>query len=190
MTEWFRQIDPRAESEDDTVLLYSLPTEEGTLQIVGSLSAFNILPYRSPDPLIRLRFAGMESDRRFKDVFAALKAAYRGESGISEWDCVGVTISDYLGDWEMCVGRRILFNYFALWIEKNPGGTLRSMDDYFRRDRMSLVDRHDICAFLEEMLVSGQLQKLPGDWLTPSEYDGVLRLAKEYGVEITDNRYA
>ena len=63
------------------------------------------------------------------------------------------------------------------------------MVDYLEHDATHLVNRSNIGEFLEEMIVSGQMKRLPRDWMTPAELDGVLRLAKEYGVELPDNRY-
>lgn len=51
------------------------------------------------------------------------------------------------------------------------------------------MNKDNIGGFLEEMIVSGQMKRWPRGWMTPAELDGILRLAKEYAVEVPYNRY-
>jgi len=188
MATWYKSLAPYAKDEHDVVLLYSLQTDLGELQILTSLATFRVVPVREPRALW-LFLEGTRSSKTFDDACDAVVAASRHRSGIPELDGSNVAISDYLLDWERRVGQPMVFNYIDLWISMNPDGSMREMVDYFEHDATHLVNRSNIGEFLEEMIVSGQMKRLPRDWMTPAELDGVLRLAKEYGVQVPDNRY-
>jgi len=189
MDDWYKILLPGATSEQDSVLLYSMPTEIGELQVLTTVATFRISFVREPKAFA-LALDGVESDRIFKDACDAVVAASKHKSGITRWDRHGQRLSDYLPGWEVRVSQYLIINYIDLWIQRNPQGSLREMVDYFEHDPTHLVNRGNIADSLRQMIVSGQVKRLPRDWMTPAELDGVLRLAREYGVEVSGNRYA
>ena len=188
MDEWYKALEPSARSEQDPIVLDSFQTKIGELQIVAAVSAFRITTIHET-PVLWLALDGLRGSKNFRDACDAVVAASKHKSGISELDTSEENVSDYLLDWSIRVSQRLIFNYIDSWVCKKPNGSLREMVDYFEHDATHLVNRYNIGGFLEEMIVGGQMKRLPRDWMTPSELDGILRLAKEYGVEVPDNRY-
>ena len=189
MANWYDALVSHAKDEEYPVLLYSLQTRLGELQIVATLATFKIaLGYGKGTLWLALNES--RSVGLLEDACDAVLAASRHKSGIRELDTSDEKISDYLLDWKVRVGQRLIFNYIDLWIRENINGSLREMVDYFEHDATHLVNRGNLSGFLEEMIVSGQVERLPRDWMTPAELDHILHLAKEYGVELPDNRYA
>jgi hypothetical protein len=188
MARWYDVLVPNAKDEEDPVLLYSLQTRLGELQILATLATFRIaLSYGTGTLWLALNES--RSVGLFEDTCDAVVAASRHQSGITELDTSDEKVSDYLLDWKVRVSQRMIFNYIDLWVHENPDSSLREMVDYFEHDATHLVNRENIGGFLEEMIVSGQMKRLPRDWMTPAELDRILLLAKEYGVELPDNRY-
>ena len=188
MDEWYKTLDPQAKSEQDIVLLYSLHIGVGEVQLLTTLEAF-MIPAVCEDRSLWLALDGVKGSTIFRDACEAVLAASRHRSGIPGLDTSEENVSDYLLDWNVRVGQRLILNYVDRWISKNPNGSLREMVDYFEHDATHLVNRNNIGGFLEEMIVSDQVKRLPRDWMTPAELDGVLRLAKEYGVDVPGNSY-
>ena len=189
MHEWYKVLVPEASSENDEVLLYSFLTQVGELQVLTTVRTFWISPEYESKTLV-LALDGVRSEEVFRDACDAVVAASKHESGIARWDRHGQQLSDYLLAWEVRVSQYLIINYIDLWIQRNPQGSLREMVDYFEHDPTHLVNRGNIADFLRQMIVSGQVKRLPRDWMTPAELHGVLRLAREYGVEVPGNRYA
>lgn len=188
MTKWFSSLAPDAKDQQDPVLLYSLRTSLGELHIMTTLSTFRI-SVSDETRSLWLELDGARSSKVFADACDAVVAASRHQSSIRKLDTSDERISDYLLDWTTRVSQRMIFNYIDLWVQGHPNGSLREMVDYFEHDATHLVNRDNIAGFLEEMIVGGQMKRLPRDWMTPAELDGILRLAKEYDVDLPDNRY-
>ena len=186
MDEWYKALEPQARSEQESILLYSLQTEIGEVQILTAVATFRIST--SSNSLLWLALDGLRGSKDFRDACDAVVAASKHLSGIPELDTSGENVSDYLLDWSVCGSQRLIYNYIDLWVRKSPGGSLREMVDYFEHDATHLVNRSNIGGFLEEMIVSGQMKRLPRDWMTPAELNAIPRLAKEYGVETPDKR--
>jgi hypothetical protein len=188
MNEWFKCLFPEASNDQDTVLLYSLQTRNGELQVHTRVATFKVSFVHEPRELW-LALNGTRSSSSFSDVFGAVVAASKHQTGIQGFDESDERISDYLLDWQLRVEKHTIFNYIDLWILENPQSSLREMVDYFEHEATHMVDRENLEDFLEEMIISGQVKRLPRDWMTPSELDRILRLAKEYGVDVPGNRY-
>lgn len=188
MGDWYKSLLPEATSEDAIVLLYSMPTDVGELQVLTTVATFRISFVREPRAFA-LALNGVKGDRVFRDVCDAVVAASKHGTGITRWDWHGQQLSDYLPDWKVRVSQYLIINYIDLWIQRNPEGSLREMVDYFEHDPTHLVNRGNIADSLRQLIVSGQVKRLPRDWMTPAELDSVLRLAREYGVDVPGNRY-
>jgi len=186
--EWYKLLVPKAQDEQDTIAIFSKRTRVGRLTIITPIETFRISQMRE-DRVFGLALNGHPGMKVFGDACDAVVAASKHRSGIPKLDGSTEAVSDYIRDWRVCVKPHFLFNYIDLWLRGNPRGSLRDLVDYFEHDPTHLVDRLLICRALKEMIVTGQLKKLPSDHLTPAELHGILTLAREYGVCIPGNRY-
>jgi hypothetical protein len=184
MFEWFRPLFSKARSEDDLVRLYSLRTVLGAWEVHTPVKTFEIQPIRRKNDFHLFWSDAPEPSRIFHSVFDAIKAVAAHRTGIEQWDLSTLEVSDYLRRWKRRVSKRIIFNFIDLWIGHNPRGSLREMVDYFEQEDTHLVERMRIDRFLEEMIVTGQIKRLPSDWLAPSELKLIVKLAKDYGIPV------
>jgi hypothetical protein len=184
MSEWFRPLFPKARSTDDSVRLYSLPTLLGDWEVHTPVKTFEIQPLRRKNDFYLIWSSEPETSREFHSVFDAIKAVAAHQTGIEQWDESTIEASDYLRHWTRRVSKRVIFNFIDLWIRHNPRGCLREMVDYFEHEDTHLVERMRIDSFLKEMIVSGQIERLPSDWLAPAELKLVVELAKDYGIPV------
>jgi hypothetical protein len=180
--EWYKRLFPEATSEKDFVPLYAVETNFGTWTIYSTVRAFG--PRMEGGVTFFPRWDRKNIDLIYRDLFKAVRAIAQHRIGIFEWDTSQTKVSDYLPDWTCMVSEKVIFNFIDLWIEKNPTASLREMVDHFETERMSLVNRESIGGFLEEMIISGQIKRLPRDWMTPVELQDVVRLAKRYRIPL------
>lgn len=184
MADWYCTMFPDAEGEDDLVPLYSLETLLGTWEVHAPVRTFRYQPIKEENTFFLFWADEDESQGHFITVYDAIKTVHFHSTGIAEWDASSFEVSDYLLDWEREVPDRVIFNYIDYWIQRNPKGSLRGMVDYFEHDDTRLVDRMNISGFLEEMIISGQLNSIPHPSMSPCELESVVRLARDYGISI------
>lgn len=188
MSEWYKVMFPDAESDDDLVLLYSFSTVLGDWEVQTPVKTFRFQPIREANEFFLFWNGGDESIGRTTSVYDAITAVSQHKTGVEEWDHSSFEASDYLNDWKREVSNRTIFNFIDYWMERNPEGSLRQMVDYFEHEDTHLIDRMRIVGFLKEMIVSGQMTRFPRVWMPPAEMSSVIRLAKEYGIPVRDNR--
>jgi hypothetical protein len=185
MAEWFHPLFRKAESEDELVLLYSRKTPLGRWKLLTPIKTFRFQPIKRKNKfLLRWRDGDIFPDRLFHSVFDGIIAVVNHRTGISEWDSSTHKAPDYLPKWRRHVSKVVIFNFLDLWMKKNPEGCLREMVNYFEHEDTHLIKRTRIGGFLEEMMVTGQIDRLPSDHMVPSELQRVVRLAKKFRVPI------
>jgi len=115
---------------------------------------------------------------------APIQAVANHQTGVEEWDVSTFEAPDYLSRWKRRVPKRVVFNYLDSRMTANPDQCLRQMIDYFEHEETKLADRFKIGKFLKEMIVSGQIDRLPSDWLAPGQLMRVVLLAKKWGIPV------
>lgn len=188
MPDWYKVMFPDAESADDLVLLYSFRTVLGDWEVQTPVKTFRFQPVKEANDFFLFWNDGDESVACTTSVFDAIIAVAQHKTGVEEWDHSSFEASDYLNDWKREVSDRTIFNFIDYWMERNPEGTLRQMVDYYEHEDTHLIDRMRIVGFLKEMIVSGQMTRFPRVWMPPAEMSSVIRLAKEYGIPVRDDR--
>ena len=188
MPEWYKIMFPDSESADDLVLLYSFSTVLGEWEVQTCVKTFRFQPVKVANEFFLFWNDAAESVGCTASVFDAIIAVAQHRTGVEEWDKSSSEASDYLNDWRREISDRTIFNFIDYWMERNPEGNLRQMVDYFEHEDTHLIDRMNIIEFLKEMIVSGQMTRFPRVWMPPAEMASVIRLAKEYGVPVRDDR--
>lgn len=188
MAEWYNRLFPDAESEDDLVLLYSFHTLLGDWELQTPVKTFKYRPTKEKSEFFLFWNDGDDSVASTNTVFEPIISVAQHQTGVSEWDESSFKASDYLKDWKREVSDRVIFNFIDYWMECRPAGTLREMVDYFEHEDTHLIDRMNIAEFLKEMILTGQMTQFPRVWMPPAEMSSVIRMAKEYGVPVRDDR--
>jgi hypothetical protein len=185
MSEWFRRLFPQAQDANELVSLYALHTLLGDWEVHTPIKTFQIRHFPTKNDFYLSWDDEKGSNRVFSTVFDAIKAVANHQTGVEAWDRSTFKASDYLRDWKRHISKWVIFNFLDSWIKCNPNGSLREMVDYFEHENtLLLADRMEIRGFLEEMIGTGQIERLPGDWMKPAELESVVQLAKEYGIPI------
>lgn len=188
MAEWYTRLFPDAESEDNLVLLYSFHTLLGDWELHTPVKTFKYRPTKEKAEFLLFWGDGDDSVASTKTVFESIMSVAQHQTGVSEWDESPFEAADYLKDWKREVSDRVIFNFIDYWMECRPDGTLREMVDYFEHEDTHLIDRMNIAEFLKEMILTGQMTQFPRVWMPPAEMSSVIRMAKEYGVPVRDDR--
>lgn len=188
MPDWYTQLFPEAESEDDLVLLYSFDTLLGDWELHTTVKTFKYRPTKEKSEFFLFWNDGDESVASAKTVFEPILSVAQHRTGVSEWDESSFEASDYLKDWKREVSERVIFNFIDYWMECRPDGTLREIVDYFEHEDTHLIDRMNIVDFMKDMILTGQMTRFPRVWMPPAEMSSVIEMAKEYGVPVRDDR--
>jgi hypothetical protein len=187
MTPDLKLLFPTAKDEDDPVTLYSLAVKIGVLKIVAPIRVFRFS--RKDERAVWLEFwgnyeplEGWPDSTSFRDAGEAKAAVECHTTSLPSWDRSGIdfTISP---EWKREVSEHVIFNHLDQWMRR-LGASLRDMTDYFERHPTGLVDRCNISEFLEQMMVSGQIDRLPSDEFAPAELDRVVSLARKMGIPV------
>lgn len=184
MAAWFATLFPEADDEDQLVLLYSFHTPLGDWGVQTPIKTFKIRPTKERS-CFYLQWAGQPlPGEGFDSVYAAVQAVAGHKTGVAEWDSSSFEAPDYLRAWKRQVPGRTILNFLDSWIRSRPNGSLREMVDYFEHEDTHLVNRRNIKRFLERMIMYGQLERLPSDFMTPAELRGVVRLARRFRIPL------
>jgi hypothetical protein len=179
---------PDAVSADDLVLLYSFSTILGGWEIHTPVNTFRFQPIKQVNEFFLFWNEGEEPVERTTSVIDAIIAVSQHRTDIVEWDDSSFDAPDDLNEWNREVLDRTVFNFIDYWMEQNPQGSLRQMVEYFEHEDTCLIDRIRIGGFVEEMIVTGQMTRLPGVWMAPAEMSSVIELATAYGIPKLDDQ--
>lgn len=188
MPNWYCTMFPEAASDEDLVTLYSFSTALGDWEVHTPVKTFRIQRLKTTNEFYLSWRDANDPTECHMSVFDAIKSVAQHRTGVTEWDESSFEASDYLLDWTREVSDRVIFNFMDYWMDRNSGGDLRGMVDYFEHEATHLINRMNIANFMTEMIVSGQMNRFPRVWMPPAELRSVISLAKEYGIPVRDDR--
>ncbi len=119
----------------------------------------------------------LTTNRKIYDLIIAV-AQHR--TGLAEWDASDEIVSDYIKDWQPEFDDRLLMNLVADFLRVRPHDSMRGMVDYFEHKHSYCLERMKIIDLLEQLIITGEIDRIPSMHMAPSEMEDIGRLAKKW----------
>ena len=114
-----------------------------------------------------------------KKPYEHIRAVAEHRTGLPNWDISAAHVSDYAKDWTLNLDKKIQMNLVAEYLQMNPSGSsMRRMIDYFEHKHGYFMDRTLVRDLLRELIMTGQIDKLPSMTMAPAELKSLERMAK------------
>lgn len=115
-----------------------------------------------------------------KDVYVLIRAVANHTTGLLEWDDSDEKASDYIRDWTRHFDDRLLINLVADYLEECPDEKMRGVIDYFEHKFSFMLNRVKVIELMEQLILTGEMKKLPSMDMAPSETRSLERLAQKW----------
>lgn len=167
--------------DDSRIPICSLSTSLGTWTASTDAETMKVSfqTYDFPYYLTNSQFPDFELTTR-KEIYVLIRAVSQHKTGLPEWDESDIKVSDYIRDWTRHFDDRLLINLVADYLEKCPHEGMRGVVDYFEHKYSYMLDRMKIVELMEQMILTGEMKKLPSMDMAPSETQSLQRLAKKW----------
>jgi hypothetical protein len=167
--------------DDSQIPICSLSTSLGTWTVSTDAKTMKLsaITYGFPYYLTNSEFPDFELATS-KDIYVLIRAVAEHKTGLPEWDKSDEKASDYIKKWKRHFDDRLLINLVADYLEKRPDDSMRSLIDYFEHKYSYMMDRMKIIDLIRQMMVSGEIKKLPSMDMAPAETRSLQRLAKKW----------
>jgi len=112
-------------------------------------------------------------------IYELIRAVAEHRTGLPVWDASRVHVSDYVKDWTLKLDKKFQMQCVAEYLRMHPtGSSMRKMADYFEHKHGYFMHRMLVRDLLRELLMTGQIDKLPSMAMAPSEFKSLERMAK------------
>lgn len=167
--------------DDSRIPICSLSTLLGTWTASTDAETMKVSfqTYDYPYFLTNSEFPEFELATR-KDIYVLIRAVAQHKTGLPKWDDSDEKVSDYIRDWTPHYDDRLLINLVADYLEQCPHEGMRTVVDYFEHKYSYMMDRMKVIELMEQMILTGEMKKLPSMKMAPSETDCLRRLAKKF----------
>tara|TARA_A100001391_G_scaffold41777_2_gene24059 strand:- start:286 stop:831 length:546 start_codon:yes stop_codon:yes gene_type:complete len=115
-----------------------------------------------------------------KDLYDLIRAVAQHRTGLEEWDGSTEAVSDYVRDWKEEYDDRLLINLTAEYLQRREGDSIREMVDYFEHKHSYMLDREKLKELLQQMMLTGEIKRLPSFDMAPSEMKSLQRLERKW----------
>lgn len=162
------------------VAIFTTETSLGEWCISTDSDTFNIsaITYGFPYYLTISSHPDFEQTT-IKKIYELIKAVANHRTGLPDWDSSSETVSDYAGDWTLKLDKLFQMNLVGEYLRMNPSGSsMREMVDYFEHKHGCFMDRMLVRDLLRELIMTGQIDKLPSMSMAPTEIRSLERMAK------------
>lgn len=153
------------------ILLYSLKTKTIKFTIGAPDDTFDITPVT-----YGCRYHLLADDvpiADYKCPFIAIDRVAEHQTGLQRWDTSRVKASPESKDWECHFDDLLRFKVVGEYVAKRSRLSYREIDQYFRHKHPYLMDRLKLRSILEDLAVSGQLDKPISADQAPNEFGRV-----------------
>lgn len=149
------------------ILLYTLDTAVTKFQITTADETFQITPqtYGFSYEL----WAGGQVQAACKLPYDIVNVVHQHRTGYEPWDGSDELAPDSLAGWTCHVNDQTKIQLLSDCINSPFWHSYREVVDYFHFKHPYLLDRCQIANLIEDLAITGQLEKLPSDWMTPAE---------------------
>ncbi|WP_413431614.1 hypothetical protein [Crateriforma spongiae] len=114
-----------------------------------------------------------------KEIYDHIRAVSEHRTGLAKWDSSPEHVSDYVKDWNLRLDKKFQMQLVAEYLRMHPGGSsMREMVDYFEHKHGYFMDRMLMRDLLRELVMTGQIDRLPSMSMAPSEMKSLERMAK------------
>ncbi len=114
-----------------------------------------------------------------KKIYEHVRSVAEHRTGLPVWDASSERVSDYVKDWTLRIDKKFQMQLVAAYLYMNPSGSsMRRMVDYFEHKHGYLMDRMLVRDLLRELVMTGQIDKLPSMSMAPAEIKSLERMAK------------
>jgi hypothetical protein len=167
--------------DDSRIPICSLPTSLGTWTASTDAETMKVShkTYDFPYYLTNSQFPEFELTTR-KDIYVLVRAVAQHKTGLHEWDESDEKASDYIRKWKLHFDDRLLINLVADYLRQRPDDSMRSLIDYFEHKYSYMMERMKVVDLIRQMIMSGEIKKLPSMHMAPSETYSLQRLAKKW----------
>ena len=166
---------------DSRIPLFSLETSLGTWLVSTDENTFSIsqVTYGFPYYLTNDGFSDFElsTDRKLYELIVAVA---QHSTGLLAWDECDESVSDHVRDWTPEYDDRQLINLVAEYLRLRPNGSMRCMVDYFEHKHSYFMNRTKIKELLVQLMLTGEIEKIPSMQMAPAEMRSLKRLAKKW----------
>ena len=167
--------------EDSRIPICSLSTSLGTWTASTDAETMKVsfVTYDFPYHLTNSQFPGFELTTR-KEIYDLIRAVAKHKTGLREWDESDEKASDYIRDWTPHYDDRLLINLVADYLRQCPHESMRGVVDYFEHKYSYMMERMKIVDLMEQMIMTGEMKKLPSMPMAPAETQSLIPLAKKW----------
>ena len=114
-----------------------------------------------------------------KKIHDHIRAVAERRTGLSEWDLSSEHVSDYVKDWTLKLDKKFQMQLVSEYLRMHlTGSSMRGMVDYFEHKHGYFMDRMLVRDLLRELIMTGQIDKLPSMSMAPAEMKSLGRMAK------------
>jgi hypothetical protein len=166
---------------DSRIPICSLATSLGTWTVSTDAETMKVsfVTYGFPYCLTNSQFPEFELTTSRK-IYDLIRAVAEHKTGLPEWDDSDEKVSDYIRDWTRHFDDRLLINLLADYLEKCPHEGMRGVVDYFEHKYSYMMDRMKIVDLMEQMIMAGEMKRLPSMDMAPSETQSLQLLAERW----------
>jgi len=166
---------------ENPIPIFSIETSLGTwlASTDRETMAISHVTYGFPYYLTNSRFEEFKLTST-KDIYELVCAVAQHRTGLQQWDDSTETVSDYIRDWKVEYDDRLLMNLVAEYLRLRPDDSMRDIVDYFEHKHSYMIDRMKVKDLLQQLILTGEIERIPSLAMAPSEMKILQRLAERW----------
>ena len=115
-----------------------------------------------------------------KEIYELVRVVAQHRTGLQQWDDSTEIVSDYVRDWKEEYDDRLLMSIVAEYLNLRPDDSMRGMVDYFEHKHSYMIDRMKLKDLLQQLILLGEIDRIPSLAMAPSEMKSLQRLAERF----------